>query len=303
MPSRLPLLPDSRAYNEHIRIAPPKMSGFDLRDFEENMASVQLRMPPFRIGFYQLAVLESGSGLVSTDGKKLQLGEHSLFFNLPGQIIYWDVAKNWKGYYLNLEEQFYTQALDGYPRLADLPFFRTYQSPIQLEEEEATNLLELMQRMQMAYRTENRYRRHILKALLQAILAYTLSAHARQADHQLEEVAQQGPAARFVNIVQERIRARSLGIDTAPLSPAELAQELFISPQHLSKVVKAATGYSPIRYLQHNLIAEAQKLLRATPLSIAEIGFQLGYEDPAYFSRLFKKVTGVSPSIYRNRAR
>ncbi|MEO0733078.1 MAG: AraC family ligand binding domain-containing protein [Bacteroidota bacterium] len=137
----LPFLADSAAYNNWIALSPPKSEDFDVRSFVDNMQEVKLKMPPFRIGFYQLALLESGGGTVAQDGQTLALGRYTLFFNLPGQIIYWDVPQNWRGYYFNLSESYYTVAIDGYPRLRDLPFFRRYTPPISLPETEAHRLL------------------------------------------------------------------------------------------------------------------------------------------------------------------
>lgn len=63
----------------------------------------------------------------------------------------------------------------------------------------------------------------------------------------------------------------------------------------------AATGYTPIDYIQTLRIEEAKQMLEATATSIDEIGLAVGYEDPTFFRRLFKRSTGVTPSRYRQR--
>lgn len=56
------------AYNELIRLSPPCFADFDVRNFKDNMQRVPMRVAPFRIGFYQVALLESGGGRVSSAG-------------------------------------------------------------------------------------------------------------------------------------------------------------------------------------------------------------------------------------------
>lgn len=60
-----------------------------------------------------------------------------------------------------------------------------------------------------------------------------------------------------------------------------------------------ATGHAPISYVQRLRIDEARQRLVRTGDSIEEIGWQVGYEDPAFFRRLFKRLTGMTPGAYR----
>ena len=66
---------------------------------------------------------------------------------------------------------------------------------------------------------------------------------------------------------------------------------------------KAATGYAPIRYLQHVRIEAARRRLERTDAAIDEIGCTVGYQNAAFFRRLFKRLTGVTPAVYRRRFR
>lgn len=63
----------------------------------------------------------------------------------------------------------------------------------------------------------------------------------------------------------------------------------------------AATGYAPIAYVQTLRIEEAKHLLETTATATDDIGAQVGYEDPASFRRAFKRMTGVTPTRYRQR--
>lgn len=65
----------------------------------------------------------------------------------------------------------------------------------------------------------------------------------------------------------------------------------------------AATGVSPISYVQRIRIDEAQRRLERTEDSVETVGWHVGYEDPAFFSRLFKRIAGLTPGAYRRRYR
>lgn len=79
----------------------------------------------------------------------------------------------------------------------------------------------------------------------------------------------------------------------------ELAEAAHLSKYHFSKRYKDLTGYSPIQHFIHLKMERACYLLDISHQSVALVAAELGYEDPQYFSRLFKKVTGLSPREYR----
>jgi AraC family transcriptional activator of pobA len=79
------------------------------------------------------------------------------------------------------------------------------------------------------------------------------------------------------------------------------AGALSVTPTHLSRITRAATGLPPSRYIDALLFQEACRQLAYTRLNVTTIGYLLGFEDPAYFSRAFRRQTGMSPREYRQR--
>lgn len=77
------------------------------------------------------------------------------------------------------------------------------------------------------------------------------------------------------------------------------ANKLFITPDHLNRTFKAKIGKTAKDYIQARIITEAKRLLYFTDLSNKEIGFKLGFNEPANFSAFFKKHTQVSPSNFK----
>ncbi|WP_373356169.1 helix-turn-helix domain-containing protein [Pseudoroseicyclus sp. CXY001] len=128
--------------------------------------------------------------------------------------------------------------------------------------------------------------------LLRALVLQILCALA-----QAEETARPAPSrpratiAGFEALIREAPELRT--------SIGDCAARLGLSASQLTRHCRSATGYSPLAYAQLLLMQEAKRLLAYTREDVAEIGYRLGFEDPAYFSRVFRRVTGQSPSAFR----
>ncbi len=84
------------------------------------------------------------------------------------------------------------------------------------------------------------------------------------------------------------------------LTLEDLADQANLSIAHYSMLFKQKTGRSPLNYVIQLKIQNACRLLDHTHLNIKEIAIRIGYDDPYYFSRIFKKVMNLSPKDYRN---
>lgn len=84
------------------------------------------------------------------------------------------------------------------------------------------------------------------------------------------------------------------------LTLQEIADEVELSKSYLNAIFKAQTGRAPVEFFIHLKMQEACKLLKSTDMYVYEVSRELGYEDQYYFSRIFKKVVGVSPKDYKN---
>ncbi len=76
-----------------------------------------------------------------------------------------------------------------------------------------------------------------------------------------------------------------------------------LAPRTFKRRFKEATGHTPIAYVQRIRVERAKRLLETSRMSVEEISWAVGYEDPASFRRLFKRLTGLAPGEYRHRFR
>jgi transcriptional regulator GlxA family with amidase domain len=83
----------------------------------------------------------------------------------------------------------------------------------------------------------------------------------------------------------------------------EMVRRSGLAERTFKRRFKKATGYSPITYVQHLRVEEAKRRLERTDTPIDEITWNVGYEDPAFFRRLFKRITRITPGAYRRKFR
>ena len=86
---------------------------------------------------------------------------------------------------------------------------------------------------------------------------------------------------------------------TSPITLDSLSETVYISKHYLSHLFKEQTGVSPIKYLTAKRMEKACQLLLETSRPVSEISKAVGYENPLYFSQVFKRIYGISPAKYR----
>jgi AraC family transcriptional regulator, transcriptional activator of pobA len=82
-------------------------------------------------------------------------------------------------------------------------------------------------------------------------------------------------------------------------SVQDVAGKLNISPNYLSGLLKVLTGRNTLQHIQDKMIEKAKEKISTTELSVSEISYELGFDHPQSFSRLFKAKTGLSPLAFR----
>jgi len=139
-----------------------------------------------------------------------------------------------------------------------------------------------------------RLRRTVLRARAALLFCRVLALN--DAQRAVSGHAQADPRVKaFQDLVGETLRLRlRASID-------DYAARLGISSRQLRRLCENATGLSPQAYVAQQVLREACRLLAYTPLSVQGVGYALGFDDPAYFSRFFQRGTGHAPSAYRAR--
>lgn len=104
---------------------------------------------------------------------------------------------------------------------------------------------------------------------------------------------------RYSDIVEAVIEEIKSKYSDEELSVAGIAEKVSFSPNHLSTIFRQQTGQTIIKYITDFRMTKAKELLKCTSMRSSEIGAEVGYKDPHYFSFMFKKQFGVTPTQYR----
>lgn len=115
----------------------------------------------------------------------------------------------------------------------------------------------------------------------------------------LGESGGEGRATYPIDMVGQTIHYMKENVHTK-LTLEQLASQSNLSASHFASVFKKETGYAPIHYFNHLKIQEACHYLDFTDMKVTQVALRVGIDDPYYFSRLFVKTMGMSPSIYRS---
>lgn len=139
------------------------------------------------------------------------------------------------------------------------------------------------------YETRDFGRAHVLRARI-ALLAGLVA----------RAIAGDAPAALSSDTtLQRRFEALVEAHFTEHLAVSDYADRLAVTPTHLSRVMRQATGRPASGVVTDRIIREARRNLAYSNLSVSEVAYALGYQDPSHFSRVFSRATGLSPRAFR----
>ncbi|MFT3794086.1 helix-turn-helix domain-containing protein [Flavobacterium sp.] len=105
--------------------------------------------------------------------------------------------------------------------------------------------------------------------------------------------------ADFLKIYEQHLADLFAGKVDYRMTSSKFAEKLFIHPGHLTNTIKLTTGKSPCDFMELGIVNEAERLLRETERSVAEIAMVFAYDEPTNFIKFFKGMTGMTPLQYR----
>jgi AraC-like DNA-binding protein len=173
-----------------------------------------------------------------------------------------------------------------------LLFFGSDFTPIlQLDPEEIEKLKTLIKVLQQEFKIQDINQEEMLRILLKRFIIRCTRLARRQLLKSADKQEDINLVRAFNVLVEEHFREKKTIADYADL--------LFKSPKTLSNVFSKVSKTSPLQVIHERITTEAKRLLLYTDMSIKSIGYELGYEEYAQFSKFFKKQVGIGPSEFR----
>lgn len=248
---------------------------------------------PHRHDFFEVLFLHKGSGVHVIDDKRYEVKPPCIFFMSPGQAHKLELSQDIEGYIYIFTSDFYLINQSNQNRLLEFPFFFTVQQtnpPLQFEKAEEKLFIENLFVQAVAEVQKEEYSEELLRSLLDLILVYATTLY--KVDEQMQ-VKGKGHllVKRFFQLVEENYQNN--------YTVNEFASMLAITPNHLTQTVKQLTGKTSNDILQQKQLLEIKRLLIHTNLGVSEIANQLNFVDQSYFTKFFKKMTGMTPLRFR----
>ncbi|WP_037840807.1 AraC family transcriptional regulator [Streptomyces sp. NRRL F-5126] len=245
---------------------------------------------PHRHSFYEIGLVTRGSGAHVVDLVRQDLDPPCLYALVPGQVHQWHNARGIAGWVLLFDEDFLLT------HHGDAEVIRTLSARPRLRpgRTEAADLRALLRELDREYRSAAAGHISILSSYLHILLLSWLRMTDREAPS--GEAVDTGGRGAELNDHFRRLMERS---DPGPRSVEEYARELGVSTSYLHDVVKRGTGRTPGQLIRAQQILESKRLIAGTDLTIRQVATAVGFCDPAYFCRFFRRETGVSPGQFR----
>jgi AraC family transcriptional activator of pobA len=250
---------------------------------------------PHVLGFFDIILVTRGKGAFWLDSHRHVVHPGTVFFTTPGQVRRWDV-KQLDGVCLFFEDFFVKAFLHDDAFLLRLPYFHAdpARAAVSLAPAAARRMRTRLAAMQRELPQDRRDSVDLLRAQLYEMLVVLARQYAA-AHHVAPQRPTHHVVSRFIDLV-ERDAARRHRI-------ADYAAELAVTPGHLSVLCTQYAGQRAKRLLDSALASRARRMLLYTDESTARVGASLGFEDPSYFSRFFRRETGQTPKEFRHALR
>lgn len=302
---QIPLLKTSsyrRSYiKQEIDEAAPTPSG--IQHFEiQHRCIWNHAIPAHRLDFYMVFLVTKGEGLHSFGVNKHYIKPNMLCFVGPDMISSWQSETDGQeGFFCSFSEDFFNLGREDKYFLHELPFFQVDGTAVlELPGEQTNYFFSLFEMMKTEYENKSDHSDHVLRSQVQLLLNKAYSHYLKNSE---QAPGVNRPALRllksFTALYEKDFKTLNNGKGVQLKKVADYAVELGVSQNHLNDTIKAITGRSAGQLIRNQLIKLATMCLMHSTKSISEIAFSLGFEDPSYFARYYKKQTGHAPSEFR----
>jgi AraC-like DNA-binding protein len=276
---------------------PPENPLFNLKILDETTPATE--EIEFTCDFYCIGFKKIKSGEFIYGKTKYDHDRGWMYFIKPGQLLKTRKLQfAEKGFAIHLHEDF----LMGHPLFNEIKKYNFFDYEINealhVSPREKEIIWSLYHKMETEYHNNpDEFSKSIILSHLDSLLKYAQRFYKRQFIDRKPLIGKTVTKFNeYLNDYFEKGNATGKRLPTVN----HIASELNLSSKYLSDLLKQETGKTALELIHLYLISEARNLLVAGEHSISEIAYKLGFENPSYFSRLFKKEVGVSPKEFIN---
>ncbi|WP_172282524.1 helix-turn-helix domain-containing protein [Chryseobacterium sp. LAM-KRS1] len=287
------------AMHHYLKLKKPTNPLISVFDFNEVSVSPDTILNAITTEFYVIAIKSDCAGRFKYGQQYYDFEDGIMYFIAPHQVVQFEdiLLSDVKGSVLVIHPDF----LQGYPiasSIKDYGYFSySANEALHLSEKEENSVTEIIANIRRE--TENNmdvFTQDLLISNIDLLLKYCDRFYNRQ--FLTRKKVNNDLLTQLETLLDEQFKNNSLIINGIP-SVQFIANELHISPNYLSDMLRVHTGQTTQQHIQNRLIAKAKELLSTTSMSVSEIAYHLGFEHSQSFHRLFKNRTSLSPLEFR----
>lgn len=262
-------------------------------------SEIIINNPAFTCDFYMIGFKKVKAGYMLYGRTRFDHETGSMIFLKPRQIVEMrNLEFEEDGYILFFHEDF----LMGHSLCKDIQHYSFFEyetnEALHLAPKEEKIIRNVFYTIEQEYNNnEDEFSREIILAAINSMLKYAERFYKRQFINRKQ--ASGKTVTEFNKIIQQHINEGFL-FDNGLPSVGDLAKRLNVSARYLTDLLKVETGKTAIELIHIALVNEAKNRLMKKDKTVSQIAYELGFENMSYFTRLFKKETGMLPSSYKN---
>ncbi len=268
-------------------------------DFADIAVSIEQTL--ISTDFYAILLKDSCQATLKYGRNRYDYDEQTMIFIAPRQVIGVDSSvENKQGRGLGLF--FHPDLLKGTHLASEIKYYNFFSyevsEALHLSADERRVIGDCVEKINNEIvRPIDKHSRRIIVSNIELLLDYCQRFYDRQ--FITREVLNHDILSRFETFLADYFESGS-AIEQGLPSVKYLASKLSLSSSYMSDIIKRETGKSAVEHIQLYTVERAKIELTSTTNSVAQIAHSLGFEYPQYFSRMFKKFTGITPSEYRS---
>ena len=257
--------------------------------------------PPITNDCYSISLKKIVKGDLNYGRTQYDFANGALIFIAPRQVLQWDssVVYDQKGFSINFHEDF-LKGTELAHQIKKYSFFSySANEALHLSPKEEKQIESIVENIFIEYQNnQDEFSKDIIISQLSTLLKYANRFYERQFINRKE--LSYSLLEKFNQQLENYFNSGQIQEKGIP-SIEQIADQLLVSQRYLSDTLKKETGKTSTEHLQLYLIDEAKNILLDPNRTISEVAYELGFEYPPYFSRLFKKKEGISPTEYREK--
>lgn len=290
-------------FHQFRGLSKPEHPLISVIDYSTISHDVDVKELSWVLDFYSISAKRTSNAKITYGQQEYDFDEGVMFFMAPGQVFSVtidpdpNVRAQHTGWILLIHPDFFWNTSLA-KKIRQYEFFDySVNEALFLSEKEENTIYSIIENIQQEYHSNiDKFSQNIIISQTETLLNYAERFYQRQfitrkiSNHKILDSLEKLLTDYFNN---EDLITKGLP------SVQFVADQLNVSPSYLTGLLKVLTGQSTQQHIHEKLIEKAKEKLSTTPLSISEIAYELGFEHPQSFSKLFKNKTKISPLEFR----